>query len=809
MRQGPSILLLLCSSLVLSHTASAADHCLIAEPGVPVFDYRRLPSGGQIRSFGSSQFALVGREYVAFLATLEGPAVTAQDDEVVMMARCDQTRQWILAREGDEAPGTEPGVVFAGFGRSGRSIWGTPEGSVMFVGSLRSRDGEPLIGGRYGLWRHQGVEVEYVARDGDGEPPIRDLFSSRIRHTARTRGTPITMFAFGGRVRLVDQSRTVQFSIGQSFMLPSTGPSTPPRACLLQSLSRNALGPDGNIAFLATSSEADGSRCPNAILRGDLSGQLVPVAAAGSPVPGYPSGLRGTPSTLYDIEAESNPDPIWLQADGSVIFPATVFLSTAEGGVYATATARSGPNLQPEVLALDAQLLGGGDRMIRFQDARVQASVTGDVLLRAALIGGIRNWALVTGAGGPVSVDQMGLPGPSSLTRLIDDGSGLDLPDGRRVIESLLTYGINPAGDVAFGALLEGSSHIYRARRGGLIERVSGRGEPLELEGRERTVIDLFGFDFAEPFGGRTVFDSRGSIAYGATLSNPRKSALLLAPAEKAPDQDGRTLVLFVNDMGYPMPLARGQAQSLADVVRTKLTVTEFAQLRFDVLHNRAYEDYNGRQSDLQQVWADHYRFAASPLTDRFDDFLRTIYGFFVTTVENPFSLAELRNPKTFLLNALYSVGTIDTFGPDPARDRPRTLEELRSRLARYRKVIIVAYAGGVPLAFGMYKALTSVEQARVHLITVANPYPSSIDGSPNISLCGDPWLDILRDEGWRPAPENVRADPLGCQTNKPNADFEEAYLGCASSRDRIILAIRRAADLVNLPEMPAKETCE
>jgi hypothetical protein len=101
----------------------------------------------------------------AFLATLSGTGVNSTNDSGIWSEGSGALG--LVVREGDAAPGTEPGVVYLFFGSNNNPVF-NDAGQTAFYGSLTGPGIVP--GNAAGIWSEGAGSLALVARSGDQAP---------------------------------------------------------------------------------------------------------------------------------------------------------------------------------------------------------------------------------------------------------------------------------------------------------------------------------------------------------------------------------------------------------------------------------------------------------------------------------------------------------------------------------------------------------------------------------------------------------------------------------------------------------------
>ncbi len=121
------------------------------------------PGTGAVYSFLDVP-ALNGMGQAAFTSFLAGPGVEGTNDSGVWSGKAGSLQ--LVVREGDAAPGTQPGVVYGEFGRTRPMINGV--GQTAFWSSLT---GSGVDGSNHtGIWSEGGGSLALVARQGESAP---------------------------------------------------------------------------------------------------------------------------------------------------------------------------------------------------------------------------------------------------------------------------------------------------------------------------------------------------------------------------------------------------------------------------------------------------------------------------------------------------------------------------------------------------------------------------------------------------------------------------------------------------------------
>jgi hypothetical protein len=106
------------------------------------------------------RFELNDHGEIAVLANLSGTGVTSRNDSAVIVKHLASTE--IVAREGDEAPGTAPGTAFQSFFTAPNF---NESGAVTFAAQVNSAAANDT-----GLWAGTADNLKLIAREGDTAP---------------------------------------------------------------------------------------------------------------------------------------------------------------------------------------------------------------------------------------------------------------------------------------------------------------------------------------------------------------------------------------------------------------------------------------------------------------------------------------------------------------------------------------------------------------------------------------------------------------------------------------------------------------
>jgi hypothetical protein len=139
-------------------------------------DMELVPGAGYLIDF--ADFALNQAGQLVFQAGLHGVGVDASNDEGIWIANAGGIR--LLAREGDAAPGTAPGVVFARSIPVFDQFVQSETGRVVFLSGISG----PGVDGsnRFGLWATDGLgNLILITRSGQ-KLDVGDGESRTIAH---------------------------------------------------------------------------------------------------------------------------------------------------------------------------------------------------------------------------------------------------------------------------------------------------------------------------------------------------------------------------------------------------------------------------------------------------------------------------------------------------------------------------------------------------------------------------------------------------------------------------------------------------
>lgn len=279
----------------------------------------------------------------------------------------------LLARSGDPAPGTPPGVVFAGFG----SVLADAAGRVAFVGKL-SGPGISMAN-YYGLWQETSPGVLILrARIGDPAPDTAPgvVFAGFIQYVALAGDAQL---AFRGRLAgpevdyRNDEGIWATDATGELRLVARTGELAPGTASSWKSFSIGpVLGSGGRLAFVAQL--PDGRRGIWAL---DSAEGLRLVALVGTQAPGAPA----------DWSIAALPEPVF-DADGSLLVRATLSVPCLACEYYRDALWRAPPEGAPTLLVLSGDPAPGTEPGVGFSSIDpVSVDAQGRVALGARVEG--------------------------------------------------------------------------------------------------------------------------------------------------------------------------------------------------------------------------------------------------------------------------------------------------------------------------------------------------------------------------------------------------------------------------------------
>ncbi len=132
------------------------------------------PSGVTFIGIPQSAIRLNNAGQVAFSSVVRGAGVTSANDRGIWFGSLAANLE-LVAREGDPAPGTDPGVVFrefVGLGASRENVVLNDAGEVLFLGIITGPG--VMFGNDRGIWIGTPGNLRLVVRSGDqvpGQPP--------------------------------------------------------------------------------------------------------------------------------------------------------------------------------------------------------------------------------------------------------------------------------------------------------------------------------------------------------------------------------------------------------------------------------------------------------------------------------------------------------------------------------------------------------------------------------------------------------------------------------------------------------------
>jgi len=219
-----------------------------------------------------------GNGHVAFTGRLSGPGITTSTNEVIFAGLPGALHN--VAQEGQQAPGTAPGVMFRDIPRTLAGTYSryvvSDSGDVAFFAALEGPgvDNTNL----YGVWAEIDGVLTLMARNGQALPggSTLDALADFVFTDAG-----VVLFA------TVDASAAILVNRGGAIsVVVSVGDSAPGfGGCTINALWRPVGSPSGKIGFRASLVDVGGGAfCPDTMYVED-GGAFAPGLSAGDPTP--------------------------------------------------------------------------------------------------------------------------------------------------------------------------------------------------------------------------------------------------------------------------------------------------------------------------------------------------------------------------------------------------------------------------------------------------------------------------------------------------------------------------------------------
>ncbi len=443
-----------------------------------------------------NSFVIDAQGHVAFFGKVEGDGVSELNDVGIWSEATGVLR--LVAREGDPAPGTSNGVVFARIAeRLYESLSINPSGQLAFNSFLEG-DGVTASTSS-GYWVGDANSLRLGARAGDMAPGIPNanfgsfhfLGAPRINSAGEV---AIHRDVIGDDVTAVSDRGIWAGPPGDLQLVVRKGDPAPglPSGATIRSMSGSELSDNGGFAFRSS----HGSDFTIWKTSGD---SLELVTTTGDPAPGIPGvsfkfllppavnafgEVAFLTTLLGDGVDETNSESIWSERSGTLEM-------IARSGDQATGT--------PEGVVFGGSTRGRSLSGVFSDDA-------GGVLFSSVLTGdGIddtNNRGFWSDTFGTLDL----------VARLGDQAPGL--ADGTIFTNHFGRSIINAAGQVAFVGRFDENgvekTGIWAQDRMGILQLVVREGGELEVSPGEYLTADGIHFDFA--------FGDQGHLAFGANV---------------------------------------------------------------------------------------------------------------------------------------------------------------------------------------------------------------------------------------------------------------------------------------------------
>jgi hypothetical protein len=258
------------------------------------------PTGIQFAAVNLTPPALNNAGHVAFSGSLTGSGVNTSNDTAIWSSGTGLLT--LVAREGDPAAGTPPGVNFGGLARRPAL---NSVGQTAFIGDLVGAGVD--AGNDTGMWRGNSGNLTLLAREGSQVPgqPSGVIFTQIAFRSPMLNNTGQVAFLEGGGQ--ADQNVWLETPGGFS-LVASVGDQAPgmPPGINFTDIHQNSLRLNdlGQVVFLA-STGGGASPIPNGIWATDIDGVLQLVVRIGDSLEVAPGDFR-TISQLFIVDESPN-----------------------------------------------------------------------------------------------------------------------------------------------------------------------------------------------------------------------------------------------------------------------------------------------------------------------------------------------------------------------------------------------------------------------------------------------------------------------------------------------------------------------
>ena len=424
------------------------------------------PFGAVFGSFDSS-VVINDQSRVAFSANLRqgSGGVDSSNDLGIWTAGPAGVTQ--IVREGTQAPGAEPGVVFGSFSNSSNDLLLNNAGQTAFYSRLRDDGGIVNNDNSTSYWLGDGANLQLLAREGDQAPGL----------------TP-----------------------GAVFDDLSTGGLT------------GSLNNNGQVIFRASLRQGEGgvTSTNDAALWSTLDGSLSLLAREGDSAPGAPTGAR----------FEAFGEPPRLNDSGTVLFRG--FLRSGFGGVTTDNNDGLWSNRDGSISLLyrtgdqapGAPAGANFDNFITYSmNSSDEIAIYGNLQVGAGGVTEDNDRALWVESGSQLQlVAREGFQAPGTPS-----GAVFDSFTGRALINSRGQVAIAGALRLGQGGVTEDNDYgIWATDTSGQLQLIAREGDTVQVAPDDsRTITEIrFSSSTGNVDGERSPFSDNGELVFWANLSS-------------------------------------------------------------------------------------------------------------------------------------------------------------------------------------------------------------------------------------------------------------------------------------------------
>ncbi|HWL94449.1 MAG TPA: thrombospondin type 3 repeat-containing protein [Phycisphaerae bacterium] len=455
---------------------------------------------------------------VSISSTLVGPGVN-DDNQLGIWTEASGDLQ-LLARFGNPAPDTDPGVIFANF----VNLQTNSEGRVSFEGELAGTDVDDT--NNAGIWSNGSGTLVLIARSDDEAPGLAPTTFSDVSDPVINN---LGFVAFAADLDTADDQSIWSQAGGTLHLVARTGEQAPgaPAGALFDTFNGPAFNEAGQTAFFVTTSNGGYG------VWMEVSGSVAPVALQGDVAPGAGANVF--------FDQPSNPT---INSASQVAL--RISLNPAGTGIW------SGAPGALSLVALEGAAAPGTDNGVNFgsfEDALPLINAAG----RTAFIGTLAGTGV--GAGNNIGIWSEGqgdlalvartgsaAPGTGEGVTFADLGVAVSAP-------GLISLNMNAEGQIAFTALLTGegvndtnNQGLWLSDADGELHLILRTGDTVEVsDGDSRTieaVILPIGSNGGED-GTSTALNDAGQVTFHLGFTDGTTGAFVAEIGDADSDGDG------------------------------------------------------------------------------------------------------------------------------------------------------------------------------------------------------------------------------------------------------------------------------